>query len=179
VNRKGEVLEQILDTIFKRRSIRVFERKALEKDLLTKLLQAAMAAPSASNSRPWEFVVITDEQILAQLRARIKYGKLNAPAVVVVCANLAIAQNESAYRFWVQDCSAATENGLIAAAGLGLGACWVGAYPKEDEMKTLREILDIPEHVFPLSMIYVGYPAEEKSPRTQYDESRVHWEKYL
>lgn len=171
-------MDNILEMIFKRRSIRVYERKALEKDVLVKLLQAAMAAPSASNSRPWEFVVVTEEKTLDQLRAKIKYGKFNSPAVVVVCANLAIAQNESAYRFWVQDCSAATENLLIAAAGLGLGACWVGAYPKEEEMNTLRDILGIPEHVFPLSMIYVGYPAEEKSPRTQYDESRVHWEKY-
>jgi len=171
-------MEDVLELIFKRRSIRVFERRKLEKEVLVKLLQAAMAAPSASNSRPWEFVVITDEDTLAKLRARIKYGKFNAPAVVVVCANLAIAQNESAFRFWVQDCSAATENFLLAAAGMGLGTCWVGAYPKEEEMKTLREILGIPQEVYPLSMIYVGYPAEEKPPRTQYDEDRVHWEKY-
>ncbi len=171
-------MEKILDVIFKRRSIRVFERSALEKETLVNLLQAAMAAPSASNSRPWEFVLVTDEAILTQLRAKIKYGKFNAPAVIVVCANLAIAQNESAYRFWVQDCSAATENVLIAAAGMGLGTCWVGAYPKEEEMHTLREILGIPEHIFPFSMIYVGYPAEEKPARTQYEDSRVHWQKY-
>lgn len=171
-------MNDILDVIFKRRSIRIFERRQVEKDLLVKLLQAAMAAPSASNSRPWEFVVVTDEETITKFRAKIKYGNFNASAVVVVCANLAIAQNESAFRFWVQDCSAATENLLIAAAGMGLGACWVGAYPKEEEMKTLRSILDIPNEVFPLSMIYLGYPAEEKAPRTQYDERRVHWEKY-
>jgi len=172
-------MDDVLELIFKRRSIRVFEHKKLDKEVLVKLLQAAMAAPSASNSRPWEFVVVTEEDTLAQLRANIKHGKFYAPAIAVVCANLAIAQNESAHRFWVQDCSAATENFLLAAAGLGLGACWVGAYPKEEEMKTLRSILGIPQDVYPLSMIYVGYPAEEKPPRTQYDERRVHWEKYI
>jgi len=171
-------MEDVLDLIFKRRSIRFYDRKKLEKSTITKLLQAAMAAPSASNSRPWEFVVITDEETLAKLRSKLKYGNFNAPAAVVVCGNIAIAQNESATRYWVQDCSAATQNLLLAAAGLGLGACWIGSYPKEDVMGMLRETLEIPDEVFPLNVIYVGYPAEEKAPRTQYDESRVHWEKY-
>jgi nitroreductase len=78
----------------------------------------------------------------------------------------------------VQDCSAATQNLLLAAAGLGLGTCWVASYPKEDVMAQLRGILEIPEEVYPLNVIFVGYPAEEKAPRTQYDESRVHWDKY-
>jgi len=171
-------MEDILETIFKRRSIRVYERRKVEKETLIKLLQAAMAAPSASNSRPWEFVVITDDKILEVLRSKLQYGHYNAPAAVVVCANLAIAQNESATRFWTQDCSAATENLMIAAAGLGLGTCWIGSFPKENVMKLLRETLHIPEDIFPLSLIYVGYPAEEKHPRTQYDENRVHWERY-
>lgn len=168
----------ILDTIFKRRSIRVYERKPVEKEKLTDLLKAAMAAPSGSNSRPWEFVAITDGKTLEKLRSTLKYANYNAPAAVVVCGNLAIAQNESAYRYWVQDCSAATENLLIAAAGMGLGTCWTASYPKEDVMKFLRDTLDIPEDVFPLNLIYIGYPAEEKKPRTQYDGNRVHWEKY-
>lgn len=171
-------MTNILDTIYMRRSIRVFNRRKVDKSILTELLKAAMAAPSASNSRPWEFVVVTDPQKLSELQSKIKYGKYNAPAAVVVCANLEIAQNESAFRFWVQDCSAATENLLIAAAGMGLGTVWTGAYPKEDVMDTLRDILEIPKDIFPLNLIYVGYPAEEKEPRTQYEENRVHWEKY-
>jgi nitroreductase len=138
-----------------------------------------MAAPSGSNSRPWEFVVVTEEELLDQFRKKMKYGNINAPAIIVVCGNLAIAQNESAVRFWVQDCAAASENLLIAAAGMGLGAVWIAAYPKEDIMADVREILGIPEDVYPLNAIYVGYPAEEKEPRTQYDEARVHWEKYV
>ena len=171
-------MDTILDTIFSRRSIRIYDRKKLDKNILTDLLKAAMAAPSGSNSRPWEFVVVTDEDKINFLRSKIKYGNFNAPAIIIVCANLAIAANESAHRYWVQDCSAATENLLIAAAGLGLGTCWVASYPKEDVMGLLHETLGIPEDVFPLNLIYVGYPAEEKAPRTQYEEARVHWETY-
>ena len=171
-------MEDALDLIFKRRSIRIYDRKKLDKETITKLLQAAMAAPSGSNSRPWEFVVVTDNDTLDKIRGKLKYGNYNAPAAVVVCGNSAIAQNESATRYWVQDCSAATENLLLAAAGLGLGTCWVASYPKEDVMALLRDTLEIPEDVFPLNVIFVGYPAEEKAPRPQYDETRVHGEKY-
>jgi nitroreductase len=171
-------MEDVLDLIFKRRSIRIYDREKLDKETITKLLQAAMAAPSASNSRPWEFVVVTDVETLDKMRAKLKYGNYNAPAAIIVCANIDIAQNESAVRYWQQDCSAATENLMIAAAGMELGTCWVASYPKEDVMKLLRDTLGIPEDVIPLNVIFVGYPAEEKSPRTQYDDSRVHWEKY-
>lgn len=171
-------MENVLDLIFKRRSVRIFSKKTVEKETLTKLLQAAMAAPSASNSRPWEFIAISDPDTLEELRKSLKYGKYNAPAAIVVCANLDLAQNESALRFWVQDCSAATENILIAAAGMDLGTVWIGSYPKEDVIQIEREILGIPDNVTPLSLVYVGYPAEEPQPRTQYDAQRVHWDKY-
>jgi len=171
-------MENVLDLIFKRRSVRIFTKKAVDQQILNDLLKAAMAAPSASNSRPWEFIVITDADTLEKLRKSLKYGKYNATAAIVVCANLELAQNESAVRFWSQDCSAATENILIAAAGMGLGTVWIGSYPKEDVMQTEREILGIPDHVTPLSLVYIGYPAEDPQPRTQFDEERVHWEKY-
>jgi len=132
-------MENVLDLIFKRRSVRIFSKKSVEKETLTKLLQAAMAAPSASNSRPWEFIAITDPETLEKLQKSLKYGKYKAPAAIVVCANLELAQNESAMRFWVQDCSAATENIHIAAAGMGLGTVWIGSYPKEDVMEKERK----------------------------------------
>ncbi|MDO9546349.1 MAG: nitroreductase family protein [Pelolinea sp.] len=171
-------MENVLDLIFKRRSVRIFTKQKVEKETLIQLLQAAMAAPSASNSRPWEFVVITDKDTLSKLRSKLQYGKYNAAAAIVVCANLGIAANQSAYRFWVQDCSAATENILIAAAGMDLGTVWIGSYPKDNVMDILRETLAIPEDVFPLSLVFIGYPAEEVLPRTQYSEERVHWEQY-
>ena len=167
-----------LDMIFKRRSVRIFTKKKVKKETLTQLLQAAMAAPSASNGRPWEFIAITDENTIDALRSKLQYGKYNAPAAIVVLGNLEIAAKESSHRFWVQDCSAATENILLAAAGMDLGTVWIGSYPKDSVMDLLRETLDIPDNVFPLSLIFVGYPAEEVVPRTQYEEERVHWEKY-
>ncbi|MEK6205394.1 MAG: nitroreductase family protein [Amylibacter sp.] len=164
--------------IFKRRSVRIFTKKKVEKETLTQLLQAAMAAPSASNGRPWEFIAITDEDTLDALRSKLQHGKYNAPAAIVVLCNLDIAANQSSHRFWIQDCSAATENMLIAAAGMDLGSVWIGSYPKDSVMDPLRKILNIPDSIFPLSLIYIGHPAEEVVPRTQYDEERVHWEKY-
>ncbi|RJQ39284.1 MAG: nitroreductase family protein [Anaerolineaceae bacterium] len=167
-----------LDIIYKRRSIRIFDRREVEKEKLEELLQAAMAAPSASNGQPWEFIVVTDPDQLSKLQSKLQYGNYNAPAAIAVLANLNIAKKESSFRFWVQDCSAATENILVAAAGLGLGSVWIGAYPKEEVTNLLHEILEIPEGIHVLNLIYVGYPAEEKPPRTQYEEERVHWQKY-
>ena len=171
-------MENSLELIFKRRSIRVYQEKEVSRDTLTLLLQAAMAAPSAKNSRPWEFIAITEKEIMDQFRANLKHGNYNAPAAIAVLANLKIAQSDSSIRFWVQDCSAAVENILIAAAGLGLGTVWIGSYPKEDVIKIEQEILGIPESIYPLALIYVGYPGEKKPARTQYEESRVHWQRY-
>ncbi len=167
-----------LDIIYKRRSIRVFERREVEKEKIKELLQAAMAAPSASNGQPWEFIVVTDPDRLSKFQSKLEHGKYNAPAAIVVLANLSIAKKESSFRFWVQDCSAAVENILIAATGLGLGSVWIGAYPKEEVTNMIHEVLEIPEGIHVLNLIYVGYPAEEKPPRTQYEEERIHWQKY-
>ncbi len=171
-------MDNILEIIFKRRSIRVYQEKEVSRETLKLLLQAAMAAPSAKNGRPWEFIAVTEKDIMDKFRARMKYGNYNAPAAIAVLANLKIAQSDSSIKFWVQDCSAAVENILIAAAGLGLGTVWLGSYPKEDVINIEREILGIPESVVPLALIYVGYPGEERPARTQYEESRVHWQSY-
>jgi nitroreductase len=171
-------MENILDIIFKRRSIRVYQNKEVSQETLKLLMQAGMAAPSANNSQPWEFIAITEKDLIDQFRARLNHANYNAPAAIAVLANLKIARNDSSIRFWVQDCSAAVENILIAAVGLGLGTVWIGSYPKEDAMAIEREILGIPDSIIPLALIYVGYPDEERPARTQYEETRVHWQKY-
>ncbi len=168
----------ILDIIFRRRSIRKYTNQPVEPEKLEVLLQAAMAAPSAMNCKPWEFVVVTDPQKLAQFRKRLIFGDRNAPAAIVVCGNPHLSANPAARLFWVQDCSAAAENILIAAVSLGLGAVWVGVHPVADFVRVVREIVGLPKHVRPLGLIYVGYPAEGKPARTQYDRGRVHWQKY-
>ena len=167
-----------LDIIFKRRSIRKYTDQPVEPEKLDQLLQAGMAAPSAMNCKPWEFVVVTDPEKLAQFRKRLIFGDRNAPAAIVVCGNPRLSPNPAARLFWVQDCSAAAENILIAAAGLGLGTVWVGVHPVGEFVRIVRQIAGLPRHVKPLSLIYVGYPAEEKAARTQYDPRRVHRDIY-
>ncbi len=150
----------------------------MEKEVLIQLLEAAMSAPNACNSQPWEFVVITDQERLNRLREKLLFARYNGPAAIVVCGNVEIAHNSVARHYWIQDCCAAVENILIAATGMGLGTVWIGLYPLPSTMKPARQALNIPEHIMPVCLIYVGYPAEEKRARTQYDGYRVHWEEY-
>lgn len=167
-----------LEILFRRRSIRKYLEQPVEPEKLDLLLQAAMAAPSAMNCKPWEFVVVTDPDKLAQFRKRLLFGNRNAPAAIVVCGNPSRSANPTARLFWEQDCSAAVENILIAAVGLGLGTVWVGVHPVAEFERVVREVVGLPRHVTPLALVYVGYPAEEKPPRTQYDPERVHLETY-
>jgi nitroreductase len=168
----------ILEHILARRSVRRFEERTLGPDEITQLLQAAMAAPSASNRRPWEFVVLTDEERLRQLRQRLPFGRYRAPVAIIVCGNLRRAYPWPARDFWIEDCSAATENILLCATGLGLGSVWIGVYPLKPLVGAISRLLGLPKHIVPLGVVYVGYPAETPAPRSQYDESRVHWQRY-
>jgi nitroreductase len=171
-------MTDVMDYILRRRSIRAYQPREVEPEKLELLLRAAMAAPTACNSKPWEFIVVTDREVLAELTGVLYAGHYNPAAAIAVLGNTRIANNSAARQFWVQDCSAAAENMLIAAAGMGLGAVWIGVYPMPSVIKLVTEVLHIPEEVTPLCVIYVGYPAEEKPPRTQYDPYRVYWQRY-
>ncbi len=169
----------VLDAIFSRRSIRKFQDKSVEKEKIKLLLEAGMAAPSASNSQPWEFVVVDDPEVLKKLKANMPLGKFNSPLCIIVCGNPDIANRKTAARmFWVQDCSAAIENMLIAAVGLGLGSVWCGVHPLFILEKRIKDVLNIPKDVTPLGFIQFGYPAETKEAGTKYEERRVHWQEY-
>lgn len=163
-----------IETITARRSIRKYQDRPVEEEKLELLLKAAMAAPSANNRKPWEFVVITEAEKMAEIRSALTFGKYDAPAAIVVCGNTSKLKNLLG-EFWVQDCSAATENILLAAVGLGLGTVWLGVHPIHNFKKRVAKVLNLPGHIEPLNVIYVGYPAEEKPARTQYDPKRVHW----
>ncbi|MGA9399105.1 MAG: nitroreductase family protein [Anaerolineaceae bacterium] len=167
-----------IDFILKRRSIRRFEDRPVEVEKITLLLKAGMAAPSAVNSQPWEFVIISEEPLLKQLRAALEYGKMQAPLIIAVLGSPKVASSFAGETYWVQDCSAAVENILIAAANLDLGAVWVGVYPRPRKMEAVRKILDIPNDVLPLCLLHIGYPAEDKPPHTKYKEDRIHWQQY-
>jgi nitroreductase len=171
-------MPEILDIIFSRRSIRQFTLEPVDRETLILLLKAAMAAPTACNSQPWEFIAVTEPEILDLIRSKFLFARYNAPAAIVVCGNADIAHSTEGRKSWVQDCSAATENILIAATGMGLGAVWIGVYPYPSKIKPVVDSLGIPENVTPLSMVLVGHPAEKKEPRTQYDEHKVYWQCY-
>lgn len=161
---------ELIQTIFSRRSIRKYTGEPVSEADVQTLLEAAMAAPSASNIKPWHFVVVTQREMLDALADAHPHGKMlaQAPLCIAVCGDPDLS------RYWEQDCSAATENLLLAVSALGLGAVWLGVHPRDDRIGFTRRILDIPENIVPLNLISIGHPAEEKEPRTQYDEARVH-----
>ncbi len=165
--------ERFVDTIFARRSIRAYTPEPVSEKNIQTLLKAAMAAPSASNRKPWQFIVVTEREMLDALAEAHAHGKMlfEAPLCISVCGDLTEME-----RYWVQDCSAATENLLLAATALGLGAVWLGVYPRDERVAAVRPVLGLPDHITPLNLVSIGHPAEEKEPRTQYDEARVHWE---
>ena len=134
-----------------------------------------MAAPSASNRKPWHFIVLTNRKILDNLARVHPHGKMlfEAPLCIAVCGDTSISP-----RYWVQDASAATENLLLAATALGLGTVWLGVHPRESRVDPIRKVLNIPENIVPLNLVSIGYPAEEKEPRTQYEEQRVHHQQW-
>lgn len=165
----------MLETIFARRSIRKYTREPVTEEQVRNLLEAAMAAPSANNSQPWHFVVVQDREQLRRLAEAHPYGRMQAEAAlsIAVCADPALSP-----LYWVQDCSAATENLLLAATSLGLGGVWLGVYPKQDRVVRVKEVLGIPEGIEVLCLVAIGHPAEKKPPRTQFNPQRVHRDRW-
>lgn len=166
-----------MNAIFQRRSIRRYTKEKVSDETAKKLLQAAMAAPSANNQQPWEFIVIRDKKTFARIMEVHPYSTplLEADLAIVVCGN---TDREKGKGYWVQDCSAATQNILLETQYLGLGAVWLGVYPREERVNGVKEILNLPEAVIPLSIVAIGYPAEQKEPVDRFDETKIHYEKW-
>lgn len=162
-----------LEAIISRRSIRKYTSQPIPEALVDKLLSAAMSAPSAGNERPWHFVVITDRQTLDAIPKIHNYSQMltSAPLAILVCGDTTLAKHQD---FWVQDCSAATENILIAANAEGLGAVWLGVYPREERVTGIRSLLGIPVHVIPFALVSLGFPAENKMTIDHSDATRIH-----
>ncbi|OFV80422.1 MAG: NADH dehydrogenase [Acidobacteria bacterium RBG_16_64_8] len=162
-----------MEAIMTRRSVRKYTDQPVSDDMVNDLLRAAMAAPSAQNQQPWEFVVVRDRSLLSGLADAQPYAGMvrGAQVAVVICGDLS---REKSPGFWVQDCAAATENLLIAARSLGLGAVWTGTYPREERVANVRTVLGLPPHIVPLAVVPVGYPAEHPPPADRYDTRRVH-----
>ncbi len=166
-----------MNAILNRKSIRKYKDIKISDEIIEDLLRAAMAAPSAGNEQPWEFIVLRDKEIMKRITEFHPYSTmlLNTDTAIVVCGDV---EKERFKGYWVQDCSAATENILLAAEEKGLGAVWLGIYPMEERITPLKELLNLPESVLPLSIIPVGYPDEQKKAEDRFNRERIHYDKW-
>lgn len=169
-----------LSVIHSRKSVRHYLERPVTKESLDVLLRAGMAAPTAGDKRPWAFVAVTEKARLEKLAEALPYGQMlrKAGAAVVVCGIPKKSFPGREREYWVQDCSAATENILLAAEAMGLGAVWIGVYPVTERADAVRKELGIPGDVTPLNVISVGYPAGIEQPKNKYDPANIHWEKW-
>ncbi|MEG2575391.1 MAG: nitroreductase family protein [Christensenella sp.] len=168
-----------LDCVFNRRSVRKYTGEVVSHEDEELLLSAGFSAPSAHNSRPWEFVVVRNKETLEKLSVIRPYWAMlkNADLAIIVCADVKDYKG-STKNFFIQDCSAATQNILIAAEGLGLGAVWLGCYPTIEGPAGVAHALDIPGGVIALSVISIGHPAEHARPHPEIVREHVHYDKY-
>jgi nitroreductase len=166
-----------MEMILTRRSIRKYTDKPVTDDQIEAILNAAMHAPSAGNQQPWHFVVIRDREIMDRISDFHPYAGMVqlAPVVIVVCGDTDLEKHRG---FWVQDCSAATQNILLAAHAMGLGAVWAGVFPEGARVEGFKKLLGLPDHVHPLALVPIGYPAETKPQPKRFERSRIHRDKW-
>lgn len=168
----GYTQTETIETILARKSVRAYRpAQAVEAEKVELLLRAGMAAPSAMDRRPWELVVVDDRAVLDSLAARLPYAKMltQAPLALIVCGNV-----EQSGENWYIDCSAVTQNILLAAEALGLGTVWTGVYPGQERVDAVSELLGLPANILPLNVIPVGYPEGDHPPKDKYDEAKIH-----
>ena len=156
-----------------RRSVRAFTGEDVTDEQVKEMLGAAMSAPSAGNEQPWAFVVVRDREILNKVPSINKFAGFiqKAALAIMVCGDLTL---DAHHGYWIEDVSAASQNLLLAAHALGLGAVWTGVHPAEDREKGYRQLLGLPDNIVPLSFIIIGHPAKTPAPENRYQEARIH-----
>ena len=176
-NQPKSMENQAINNIMTRVSVRNFTGEKISDEQIETLLRAGMAAPSAINKQPWAFVVIKDEAILAKLGEALPYSRCsNKPAIAIIpCGDLSKAIPGEMAGFWINDVSAATENILLAAHAMGLGAVWTGLHPDMNRAKMVQEMLDMPEHIIPLCIVPVGIPAESPEVKDKFNTDNIHY----
>ncbi|NLE64862.1 MAG: nitroreductase family protein [Elusimicrobia bacterium] len=167
----------VLKTILSRRSVRVYSGETVGRDVLLRLVEAGSAAPTARDKRHFVFFVIDDRDLLTRLSSGLPNAQMLVPAghAIVVASDLAEAYGGEEFPYWIQDCAAATENILLAAESLGLGACWTGVHPREERAAFVRDALGLPGSVHPLCVIAVGIPKERPQPKNKFGGAKVFW----
>lgn len=173
-------MNPVQEAILTRVSVREFTGEKISDQQLDSLLQAAMAAPSAMNHQPWAFVVITEDSLLQKIGEAFPYSRCgNKPACAIIpCGDLSKAMEGEAQAFWINDVSAATENILLSAHAMGLGAVWTGVHPNSERVSALQALLSLPEYIIPLCIVPVGVPAEEPEPKQKYTKENIHWNSF-
>ena len=171
---------QVLDNIMTRTSVRAYEDKPVEEAKVEQMLRAAMAAPTAINKQPWDFVIVDDPVKLKELADSLPNARMvaKAPLAIVVCGNFRKTIEGDGHDNWIADASAATENLLLAAHSLGLGAVWTGVYPSFHRVGIIQEVLNLPDHIVPLSLVPIGYPAETPKVKNKWNDAKIHYEKF-
>lgn len=171
-----------LECIMTRTSVRSYTDAAVPDSVVEKLLRAGMAAPSAANQQPWEFVVITEDAIKDSIASSFKWAKMtkDAPLAIVVCGDMdnLMKDDQTFGGFWTLDCSAVSENMLLAAHAMGLGGVWCGVYPVKEREETLRAILNLPANLSPLSLLVFGYPEAKGTPKDKWKPERIHYNRF-
>jgi len=165
---------EAIEAILTRRSIRKYTNQAVSDKSIKEILEATMHAPSAKNEQPWHFVVMKDKSLFAKIMEFHPYAQMlrEAPLAILVCSDVSLAFNKS---YAVIDACAATENLLIASHAKGLGAVWLGIYPRRKRINGMKKLLALPENILPISLVSIGYPGEAvKLSKSRYDGSRIH-----
>ncbi|MBI5540856.1 MAG: nitroreductase family protein [Bacteroidia bacterium] len=162
------------DCIISRRSIRKYNSEPVSKEDIEQLLKAASYAPSANNYQPWQFLVITEREMLDKLSVVHPYAKMltQAQVAIMVCGDYDI-QTELGYQ--VVDCCAATQNILLAAHSIGLGTVWLGLYPRQERITDMRKIFNLPENITPISLVAIGHHNEEKPIPERFNKEKIHY----
>ncbi len=170
-----KVENETIESILSRKSVRDFTSQLISEDTIEILLKSAMSAPTAVNKQPWKFVVVTNRLKLDELSDSLPYAKMikKAPLAIIVCGNVERFLEGDAREYWVQDCSAATENLLLAAHSLGLGAVWTGAYPNIDRVEVIRKVLGLDSRLIPLCAVPIGYPAENPDVKNKWNKENI------
>jgi nitroreductase len=165
---------EALQAIKTRRSIRKFLDKPVPGKIINEILEAAMFAPSAGNEQPWQFIVLDDRAMLDAIPKICATASMcrQSPLAILVCSDSSLEKYPG---FWIQDCSAAVENMLLAAHCIGLGAVWAGIYPLKDRVLAFKKHLALPEEITPFALVALGYPNEMPAMPQRYREDRVHY----
>ncbi len=169
---------ELKEVMLKRRSVRKYKKDKVNEKTINELLHIGMSGPSACNAQPWEFYVISNEEVISKIRKAFPNNTYDCPLIFVACGNKnKMLKGEELQPYWIQDTSAAIENILLGAVDLGLGTCWCGVYPQKEKINHIKEILSLDDNIIPLGMILCGYPDVEVKPCDYFDENKIHFVK--